>query len=119
MLRTSASVATQSTIDRREELSYPRDSLSAMATCTDCNREVTIAASCIVTTLLIEGVTYDLELHQPGRRDPSDRCGDCGVRPGGYHHLGCDLMRCPRCGRQLISCGCWTDGYDDEENGDE
>lgn len=35
------------------------------------------------------------------------RCGDCHVALGGHHHPGCDLARCPRCGRQLISCGCW------------
>ena len=34
------------------------------------------------------------------------RCPDCRVRPGGFHHPGCDREKCPRCGRQLISCGC-------------
>ena len=40
------------------------------------------------------------------------RCGDCGVAPGGTHHLGCGVERC-YCGEQAISCGCgdnnrWT-----------
>jgi hypothetical protein len=31
-------------------------------------------------------------------------CHDCGVRPGGYHHLGCALETCP-CGKsQAIMC---------------
>ena len=34
------------------------------------------------------------------------RCGDCNVKKGGFHHPGCDRERCPRCGEQLISCGC-------------
>jgi hypothetical protein len=27
-------------------------------------------------------------------------CHDCGVRPGGFHHLHCDVERCPKCGAQ-------------------
>lgn len=47
-----------------------------------------------------------------GRREPiplpvPERSGDCGVRPGGLHHHGCDLARCPCCDGQLISCGDW------------
>jgi hypothetical protein len=38
--------------------------------------------------------------------DPDHRCGDCGAKPGHYHHPGCDLERCPICGGQLISCDC-------------
>jgi hypothetical protein len=38
--------------------------------------------------------------------DPSSRCHDCNVSGGGYHHPGCDMEECPRCGGQLISCGC-------------
>ena len=36
-----------------------------------------------------------------------ERCGDCGVKQGGWHHLGCDIEECPRCGWQLLSCSCW------------
>jgi len=36
------------------------------------------------------------------------RCHDCGIlnKMGNLHHFGCDVERCPRCGRQLISCAC-------------
>src|SRR5262249_14094682 len=37
-------------------------------------------------------------------------CHDCGVAHGGYHHPGCDVEECPRCGRQLISCNCHEAG---------
>jgi hypothetical protein len=92
-----------------------------MAICLDCKREMTTAASCTVTTLHIDEVPFPMARH---RRSGAGRCGDCGVEPGGYHHLGCDLARCPRCGRQLISCGCPFDeldgeSYDDYDDYDE
>lgn len=37
---------------------------------------------------------------------PDDRCHDCGIKTGGFHHPSCDVERCPKCGGQLISCGC-------------
>ena len=36
----------------------------------------------------------------------SEECHDCGVSEGQIHHDGCDMERCPFCGRQLISCSC-------------
>lgn len=33
-------------------------------------------------------------------------CGDCGVKVGELHKKGCDIERCPKCGHQLITCGC-------------
>ena len=62
------------------------------------------AASCIAVPISINN----------GRRKPLDpipwdgdgRCHDCNALPGGFHHPGCDMERCPSCGGQLISCGC-------------
>ena len=33
-------------------------------------------------------------------------CGDCAVKKGQYHHIGCDMEECPVCHRQLLSCDC-------------
>lgn len=43
--------------------------------------------------------------------EKNGRCHDCNIKHGGHHHPGCDVERCPKCGGQLISCGCL-----DEEN---
>lgn len=34
-------------------------------------------------------------------------CIDCGAVEGEYHAVGCEQERCPFCGGQLISCGCY------------
>jgi hypothetical protein len=33
-------------------------------------------------------------------------CHDCNVTTGQPHHFGCDVERCPECGRQMIGCDC-------------
>ena len=95
-----------------------------MATCEVCAQEMTTADSCSEWSALIAGQPWpvlrygDESPPQPVESDwdaawegsveswPA-RCGDCHVVRGGHHHPGCDMARCPRCGRQLISCGCW------------
>ena len=94
-------------------MSHPRDILRGMATCIDCKLEMTTAAGCTLAEVKIHGTPYARD------RSTDPRCGDCGARSGEFHHLGCDLEDCPRCRRQLISCGCWTDGVDDEEDDDD
>lgn len=80
-----------------------------MAVCHDCEQEMLVAASCTVDELVIRGERFPRQrVFRPVGRD--GRCGDCGIESAGFHHLGCDLESCPRCGRQLLSCGCpWVD----------
>lgn len=103
-----------------------------MATCTYCEQEMLVAASCSVTEPHVDGVAQPLprwgaETGYGRLPRPLGRCGDCGVEPGGAHHPGCDLAQCPRCRGQLLSCGCrfdedppgedYGDGEDDYRGG--
>jgi len=97
-----------------------------MAICAFCTQEMLAARSCTVDVLHRSGLAVALprfgeELCWPRRFSRGvDRCGDCGVRLGGYHHLGCDIAECPACGGQLLGCDCHydEDGPDDEEGCD-
>jgi hypothetical protein len=84
-----------------------------MATCIDCNLEMTTADGCTLAELKIDGEVF------VRRRCERRRCHDCAAKPGRLHHLGCDVERCPCCGGQLITCGCWTDGPEQPEDDDE
>jgi len=77
-----------------------------VATCKHCGCEMTDPATvtCAGNTVVeypdgteLPPVPYPVE----GRR-----CHDCNVEGGGFHHPGCDAERCPKCGGQLIGCGC-------------
>jgi hypothetical protein len=91
-----------------------------MAICDLCDREMTTADTCSVEKLHHDGEAVAVFRYgkDPGWGRPKGRCSDCGVLPGGFHHLGCDIQCCPRCRGQLISCGCGWDelgGSDDED----
>jgi hypothetical protein len=85
-----------------------------MAKCDWCRQEMLDVNSCTIEFV-----------HFPdGQPMPSivyyarDNCHDCNVKPGGYHHPGCDMEICPKCGGQLISCGCPDDDEDENEEMD-
>lgn len=39
-------------------------------------------------------------------RSETTRYHDCNALFGNLHHWGCDAVRCPTCGSQLIDCDC-------------
>lgn len=81
-----------------------------MAICRWCNQEMRDSVSCIGKTEDLPGNTV-VEFPD-GSTLPSipyhgdEPCHDCKTPSGGYHHPGCDSEKCPKCGGQLISCGC-------------
>jgi hypothetical protein len=92
-----------------------------MAICEDCNREMTLAASCEARAVDLADARYLRIPYRPewNAGDSTIRCHDCGVRPGGFHHFGCDMERCPRCHGQLFCCDCWPDDDEYEVEGPE
>jgi hypothetical protein len=67
----------------------------------------------VKTKFLISGnvyqrIPYVLSPNNPARSDYLEdrKCHDCWVVPGQIHLLGCDMEVCPKCGTQLLSCGC-------------
>jgi hypothetical protein len=88
-------------------------------TCTDCNLEMQTADGCARPLVLMnDGLHVRLrwgdEKHWP-RPKREERCGDCNVLPSRYHHRGCDIEECPQCNRQLITCDCWGDEEEDDD----
>ncbi len=95
-----------------------------MAVCEWCHREMTTAESCSEQELHRSGTP--IRMIPWGRErgwSARSRCGDCGVQPGGFHHPGCDIQRCPVCSGQMLSCGCRFDEDvifdEDDDEGDD
>lgn len=79
-----------------------------MAMCNACRQEMKYGVGCTLKTLILkDGNIYSRSTEH--FNEPDGFCHDCKAPHGEYHHLGCDVERCPRCGGQLISCDCLED----------
>lgn len=79
-----------------------------MAICTYCKQDMLTADGCVYQIITdLEGASYSREkVGDEGWYAEGQRCGDCGALFGHYHHYGCDVEKCPKCRKQLISCDC-------------
>lgn len=92
-----------------------------MVACRFCEVEMNGSASCTAVPVVIKAGTFDPVPYGSERRldEVTQRCHDCDVLPGGYHHRGCDMEECPACKRQLIgwrgapsaSRGLWSENH--------
>ena len=70
------------------------------------------AAQAKATYRLIKDVPRIRYGDEAGIGDAADfLCHDCAAKRGEFHVPGCDMERCPECGKQLISCAC---NYDED-----
>lgn len=74
-----------------------------MTECQFCDREMLETASCTKNAIEIDGELYEPIAYGDEKDWPTtDRCHDCGVEPGGFHHPGCDVERDPATSEQLL-----------------
>ncbi|OQX23930.1 MAG: hypothetical protein BWK80_23515 [Desulfobacteraceae bacterium IS3] len=91
-----------------------------MTACKFCGKEMIGAASCIEYLIAIEGKKYPPVPYKGNSdgffRKEVLRCPDCNVLPGGFHHVGCSMEICPKCGGRWIYCRCSGTKVKIEEN---
>jgi ribosomal protein S27E len=85
--------------------------------CLNCGKDMQKANSCL-KFIVVDNSQKEYDPIPYGQETPIEqfflnhhvKCGDCGVKFGGYHHPGCDMEECPICHKQLISCYCHEEG---------
>lgn len=79
-----------------------------MAKCEICNKNMLDADTCKKVPIIVNGKEYNPIPYGSEIKgvEPIERCHDCGIKPGGLHHPGCDMEVCPVCRGQMIICDC-------------
>jgi hypothetical protein len=78
-----------------------------MVKCDCCKKEMLKTNSCSLKFRCIK-INGKIFIRNTSEYDFNERCHDCNIinKIGNIHHFGCDVERCPKCKRQLISCDC-------------
>jgi len=84
------------------------------AACSECGQEMRPGQGCTSYTIADKDGCMNYRIKAGDEIDilpemaDGEFCHDCNATRGQYHHLGCDMERCPICWEQLISCGCFA-----------
>lgn len=76
-----------------------------MAICEACERDMRDPATITCEAVLLR-YKGDARKYLVLTHAGPETCVDCGVSAGGYHHVGCDQAKCPRCRYPILSSGC-------------
>jgi hypothetical protein len=90
-----------------------------VAKCDWCEKEMTdkTVRTCEANSIVgfPDGKSLPAIPYNPDYGGADQRCHDCNIARGGCHHPGCDMERCPKCGGQLISCGCLDGDWEEDD----
>jgi hypothetical protein len=77
--------------------------------CPSCNQDIQFAGTCRLKKIIYGAEEY-FSVKFGNEKNYSnhklERCIDCNVKKGGYHHSGCEMEECPKCGETLLVCKC-------------
>lgn len=77
--------------------------------CWRCNRDRQFSTTCNCSAIIYHGEKYQpIKFGDEKNTDYKDleRCYDCNVVKGGFHHSGCEVEECPRCSNPILICRC-------------
>lgn len=74
--------------------------------CSHCNQDIKFTNTCICKPIFYGDKKYLPVKFGDEKGYKSERCVCCNVKKDCYHHAGCEIEECPKCGEPLSICKC-------------